>query len=184
MATLSSFKTLVTDKPLLQQTYYRVSFEGLNNIHVGVGDPVDGGKWDLYVQSSKMPGKNLTELELKRHAITFRMPNVVEWDGAWNCTVLLDLSMDMYSTLLRWQREYSDVFQFDAGGERGFPKVNAYIEILDNKYNGTGKGMRLYGIYPRNIPALEFNQETSEYIKPDVEFGYSYADDMVGSNPI
>lgn len=187
MSTLSTFKDLVTAKPLLQQTYYKVSFDNLSFIGTD-GIPssnVLGQYWDIYVQSSKMPGKTLTELELKRHAITFRMPNVVEWDGSWNCTVLLDLSMTGYKQLLRWQSWYSDIHnEHDGGGARGFPKVTAKVEILNNYYEPTGHIMTLYGIYPKVVPALEFNQETSEYIKPDIEFGYSYADDMLKINPL
>jgi hypothetical protein len=196
MATLSSFKSVVAGNKLLQQTYYRVKFEGLSSIGNDIGASYtfdkntfdqaygDSTKWDLYVQATKMPGKTLTELELKRHAITFRMPNVVEWDGTWNCTVLLDLSMNMYKTLLAWQSWYSDIRNKDGGGNRGFPNVSATIEILDNNYNTVKGTMRLYGVYPKNVPALEFSQETSEYIKPDVEFGYSYADDMIANDPI
>lgn len=194
MATLAKFKSLVTDEKLLQQTYYKVTFNGIPNLgnDVAAANGGKGGKsllesenWDLYVQATKMPGKTLTELELKRHAITFRMPNVVEWDGTWNCTVLLDLSMNMYKTLLAWQSVYSNLRVHDGGGARGFPPVTATIQILDNTYNPkSGVKMTLYGVYPKNVPALEFNQETNEYVKPDIEFGYSYADDMIDSNPV
>jgi hypothetical protein len=91
----------------------------------------------------------------------------------------------MYKTLLAWQSWYSNLRVHDGGGARGFPPVTATIQILDNNYEEkSGVKMTLYGVYPKNVHALEFNQETSEYVKPDIEFGYSYADDMIDSNPV
>ena len=40
---------------------------------------------------------------------------------------------------------------------------------------------KIYGIFPKTVPTIDLSQEDSQYIKPTVEFGYSYTDYMAGS---
>lgn len=188
--TLGIFKTKVTSDKLAQQHYYQVKFQNLPKNGKGsnadgkkISDTYDGDTFDIWCQAAKMPGQTLTELELKKHNFLFRMPDHVEFDGTWSVDILIDLSWNNYKRLLAWQNIYYDIAA-DGGGERGFP--NAYAEVipLDNNFKPMSgvPGMKIYGIYPKTVPSIDLSQEDSQYIKPTVEFGYSYTDYMAGGN--
>lgn len=209
MATLSAFKTKVSSEKIAQQHYYRVSFsklgEGQANSGKGYNATIDGAgynqfnndlkisdfqsnsttddNFDIWVQATKLPGATITELELKKHNFTFRMPDHLEFDGSWTCDILMDLSWKNYQRLLKWQTAYYDLAK-SGGGLRGFPTAVATVYMLDNKFDDTNIKMQIYGIYPKVVPAIDLSQEASEYIKPSVEFGFSYTDLMTGKDPL
>lgn len=204
MATLSAFKTKVSSEKIAQQHYYKVSFTNLNNPQAssgnGYNDTIDGAgynklnseitdfmnddNFDIWVQATKLPGATITELELKKHNFTFRMPDHLEFDGSWTCDILMDLSWKNYQRLLKWQTAYYDLAK-SGGGLRGFPTAVAIVQMLDNKFEDKNMPqMKIYGIYPKVVPAIDLSQEASEYIKPSVEFGFSYTDLMSGVDPL
>lgn len=204
MATLSAFKTKVSSEKIAQQHYYKVSFTNLNDPQAlsgnGYNDKIDGAgydklkseitdfmnddNFDIWVQATKLPGATITELELKKHNFTFRMPDHLEFDGSWTCDILMDLSWKNYQRLLKWQTAYYDLAK-SGGGLRGFPTAVAMVQMLDNKFESKNMPqMKIYGIYPKVVPAIDLSQEASEYIKPSVEFGFSYTDLMSGVDPL
>lgn len=204
MATLSTFKTKVSSEKIAQQHYYRVSFSNLGTRQVtgdtGYNDTIDsagykqfndlkisdfesGDNFDIWVQATKLPGATITELELKKHNFTFRMPDHLEFDGSWTCDILMDLSWKNYQRLLKWQTAYYDLAK-SGGGLRGFPTATATVHMLNNKFVDTDIKMQIFGIYPKVVPAIDLSQEASEYIKPSVEFGFSYTDLMTGKDPL
>lgn len=204
MATLSAFKTKVSSEKIAQQHYYKVSFTNLNEPQAssgnGYNDKIDGAgydklkseitdfmnddNFDIWVQATKLPGATITELELKKHNFTFRMPDHLEFDGSWTCDILMDLSWKNYQRLLKWQTAYYDLAK-SGGGLRGFPTAVAMVQMLDNKFESKNMPqMKIYGIYPKVVPAIDLSQEASEYIKPSVEFGFSYTDLMSGVDPL
>lgn len=183
MSTLSTFKTKVTSDKLAQQHYYKVSLFKVPN---GVGSKNNDSNqfqqndvFDIWCQAAKMPGQTLTELELKKHNFLFRMPDHVEFDGTWSVDILIDLSWKNYQRLLAWQNTYYNI-SADGGGERGFPETYAEVKPLNNKFKVMSDvpGMQIYGIYPKTVPTIDLSQEDSQYIKPTVEFGYSYTNYM------
>lgn len=204
--TLGKFKDKVSSEKIAQQHYYRVSFTNLGdsqskggntqgynatldeagykkisqNINVLQSDD----QFDIWVQATKLPGATITELELKKHNFTFRMPDHLEFDGSWTCDILMDLSWQNYKRLLKWQTAYYDLAK-NGGGLRGFPKATAVVQMLDNSFADIANAkMQIFGIYPKVVPAIDLSQEASEYIKPSVEFGFSYTDLMTGSDPL
>lgn len=186
MSTLSTFKTKVTSDKLAQQHYYKVS---LFKVPTGVGSKNNDSNqfqnndtFDIWCQAAKMPGQTLTELELKKHNFLFRMPDHVEFDGTWSVDILIDLSWKNYQRLLAWQNIYYNIAA-DGGGERGFPETYAEVKPLNNKFEEMSgvPGMKIYGIFPKTVPTIDLSQEDSQYIKPTVEFGYSYTDYMSGT---
>lgn len=208
MATLSAFKTKVSSEKIAQQHYYRVSFSNLGTRQVtgntGYNDTIDNAgykqfkdlkisdweskseaddNFDIWVQATKLPGATITELELKKHNFTFRMPDHLEFDGSWTCDILMDLSWKNYQRLLKWQTAYYDLAK-SGGGLRGFPTATAIVHMLNNKFADMGVKMQIFGIYPKVVPAIDLSQEASEYIKPSVEFGFSYTDLMTGQDPL
>ena len=204
MATLSAFKTKVSSEKIAQQHYYKVSFTNLNDSQAssgnGYNDKIDGAgydklkseitdfmnddNFDIWVQATKLPGATITELELKKHNFTFRMPDHLEFDGSWTCDILMDLSWKNYQRLLKWQTAYYDLAK-SGGGLRGFPTAVAIVQMLNNKFESKNMPqMKIYGIYPKVVPAIDLSQEASEYIKPSVEFGFSYTDLMSGVDPL
>lgn len=209
MATLSAFKTKVSSEKIAQQHYYRVSFSKLGESQAasgkGYNDTIDSAgynqfndisikdfestketddNFDIWVQATKLPGATITELELKKHNFTFRMPDHLEFDGSWTCDILMDLSWKNYQRLLKWQTSYYDLAK-SGGGLRGFPTAIATVQMLNNKFESENMPqMKIYGIYPKVVPAIDLSQEASEYIKPSVEFGFSYTDLMTGKDPL
>lgn len=179
--TVAQFKQKITDKKLLQSTYYRVVFDSVK----GSEDNNFGLEtFDLYCQGTDIPGKKLTTLEVKRHGFTLRMPGNMEYDGSWKTTVLMDLSLVGYKNLLKWVAYYSS-FANDVGGERGFPTTTATITLLDNDYKDSKAGkITVYGIFPTEVPALAMKQDASEYLNVDVTFAYSYTNDFVDGDPL
>lgn len=188
MGTLSRFKQAITSDKLLQTTYYKVEFQNVpkyNGTMMLFGSDSGEKSFDLYCQAADLPGKKLTVLEVKKHAFTLRMPNVVEYDGTWKTTVLVNLQLDHYRELLKWQNWYS-ALNNDVGGERGFCDATATVSILDNNFQtkGVGKKLKIYGIFPSEVPALSMKQDSSDYLNADVTFTYSYCDDYSGSDPL
>lgn len=210
--TLGTFKTAVSKLKLAQQHFYKVSIQGLGGKgsehpnSPGLGGSLDersmnnsedfkpsklttttnGGDsydFDIWVQATKLPGATLTELELKKHNFTFRMPDHLEFDGSWTCDVLMDLSYSNYKKLLNWQSAYYNI-QKDGAGLRGFPVATAKVSLLSNDFSNEIAYMNIYGLYPKVVPAIDLSQEASEYIKPTIEFGYSYTDLMMGNDPL
>ena len=207
--TLGTFKTAVSALKLAQQHFYKVSIKGLDTAHpatAGLGGKLDersmsntndskpsslttttnGGtsyNFDIWVQATKLPGATLTELELKKHNFTFRMPDHLEFDGSWSCDVLMDLSYNNYKKLLNWQSAYYNLKK-DGGGLRGFPTAIATVSLLSNDFVTELTHMNIYGLYPKVVPAIDLSQEASEYVKPTIEFGYSYTDFMTGNDPV
>lgn len=179
---VARFKEKITKSKLLQSTYYKVVFDGV----VGSKDNnFELGEFDLYCQGTDIPGKKLSTLEVKRHGFTLRMPGNMEYDGSWKTTVLMDLSLTGYKNLLKWVAYYSS-FANDVGGERGFPSTTATITLLNNNYleaSGAGK-IKIYGIFPTEVPALAMKQDASEYLNVDVTFAYSYTDDFSETDPV
>lgn len=180
---LGQFVEKISTDKLLQQTYFKVEFNfsgapaWLSKLTSSVND---SNSFDIYVQGTTLPGKRISTLELKKHNITIRMPGNVEYDGTWTCELLIDNKLINYRALLAWQNYYSSVAR-SGGGERGFPVATAKIYILDSYYNTVDKGklvQTLYGVYPTNVPELTFSQEGNEYIKPSIEFAYSWSDDV------
>lgn len=184
---LSQFRQKITSEKLLQKQYYKLEFafekqEGGNDIESSQVKEL-AGNFDLYAQSASIPGKNLTTLEVKKHAFTLRMPDQVTFDGSWSVNVLLNLSLSVYKRLLDWQAQYSSL-ECDMGGNRGFPSANAKVYLLNNLFttdNSAGL-MTIYGIFPTKVPQIDLSQEESAYLTPTVEFAYSYHDDFVGSD--
>lgn len=205
MATLSAFKTKVSSEKIAQQHYYKVSFSNLSIDQTASGKGYNGTinnasydkfndvditafekeeNFDIWVQAAKLPGATITELELKKHNFTFRMPDHIEFDGSWTCDILMDLSWKNYQRLLKWQTAYYDLAK-SGGGLRGFPTATANVQMLNNNFKSDDMPkMQIFGIYPKVVPAIDLSQEASEYIKPSVEFGFSYTDLMTGIDPL
>ena len=185
---LSQFRQAISKDKLLQKQYFSIQF--LADSNAG-GDKVDGSAKDLfksfniYAQSASVPGKNLTTLEVKKHAFSLKMPDQVTFDGTWSVNVLLNLSLSYYKRLLEWQAQYSSL-ECDMGGIRGFPGVKAGVQILNNlfKADKTAGKITMYGIFPTKVPQIDLSQEESAYLTPTVEFAYSYHDDFTDKDPI
>lgn len=176
MGTLSVFKTALSAKKALQEDFYRVSFV---SVPTGVGfgpdtDPKDS--FDIWCQGTDLPGRKLSVLEIKKHNFSLRMPDRMEYDGSWKTTVLLDMSLSGYQKLMKWQENYSN-FGNDVGGNRGFPVGTAEVQVLDNLFQPNGPKMRIYGIFPSEVPAISFKQDSSNVLTVDVTFTYSYCTD-------
>ncbi len=181
--TLSVFKSALSKKKALQTDFYKVTF---TTIPQDVKFDNSGEEsFDIWCQGTDLPGRTLTTLEIKKHGFKLNMPNRIEYDGKWKTTILLDLSLDGYKKLMKWQEIYSSLGK-DMGGARGFPSGVAKIQVLDNLFEETNIAMSVYGIFPTSIPAIQFKQESSETITVDVEFGYSYCSDhtMGSSDPL
>lgn len=176
MGTVAIFRDKISEKKLLQSTYYKVSFTQLPG-GVGKDDDFFDTDFDIFCQGTDIPGKKLTTLEVKRHGFTLRMPGNMEYDGSWKTTVLMDLSLQGYQKLLEWVNVYSN-WDKEIGGDRGFPSGTAEIKILDNTYNETSQAITVYGIFPTEVPALSMKQDASEYLNVDVTFAYSYTNDF------
>lgn len=170
MGTVAKFKTALTSRKGLQEDFYKVSFE---NCPINALTGTD--EFDLWCQAATIPGRQLSVLEIKKHNFTIRMPDRMTYDGKWSVTVLLDLNLTTYKWLLKWQEYYSN-FKNDIGGERGFPTGTAIVTTLDNKFeeNTQVKPFKIFGIFPSNVPNVEFKQDSSGYLNPQVEFTYSY----------
>lgn len=180
---LSQFRQKITSEKLLQKQYYKLEFafeqrEGGSDIESSQVQELKGN-FDLYAQSASIPGKNLTTLEVKKHAFSLKMPDQVTFDGTWSVNVLLNLSLSVYKRLLDWQAQYSSL-ECDMGGTRGFPSANAKVYLLNNlfKTDGSAGLMTIYGIFPTKVPQIDLSQEESAYLTPTVEFAYSYHDDF------
>lgn len=184
--TLSVFKSALTAKKVLQTDFYKVSFTTVpSGVGLGKDEKSEDESFDIWCQGTDLPGRTMTVLEIKKHGFKFNMPNRIEYDGKWKTSVLLDMSLDGYKKLLKWQEVYSN-FGDDIGGERGFPTGVAQIQLLDNKFEPNGPAISIYGVFPTSVPAVSFKQDSSEAITVDVEFGYSYCSELgnAGVDPI
>lgn len=173
--TLAKFKQEITTNKLLQEDYFKVHFENL---------PIDNdldlpSEFDIWCQGADLPGRSLSVLEVKKHNFTLRMPDRITYDGTWNVSVILDLSLTGYKALLAWQRYYSN-FETDMGGERGLPSATATITLLDNNFKTSENAgqFKIYGIFPSQVPNISMKQDSSNYLTPQVTFTYSWCDDF------
>lgn len=177
MGTLNVFKSALSSKKVLQTDFYKVSF---TTVPSGVDiktDTTSQDSFDIWCQGTDLPGRTMTVLEIKKHGFKFNMPNRIEYDGKWKTSILLDMSLEGYKKLLKWQEVYSN-FAKDIGGRRGFPAGVATIQLLNNLFEETGQKMAIYGVFPTSVPAISFKQDSSEAITVDVEFGYSYCSEI------
>ena len=173
MYTLSNFKTTALKfKKLLQQHFYKIQFNGLNSLSTGVTN-LEKTDLEVWVQSTKLPSQKLTTQDITKCAITFKMPDHVDYDRTWTCEVLMSLSMEQYKSLMDWQRHYSDL-TIDGGGDNSFPDVSATVILCDNLFNETNRKITLYGVFPEEVPEIDLTTEDSQYLKPSVTFGFSY----------
>lgn len=189
MGTLSQFKQAITKDKLLQTTYYKVEFQNVptfeNSKELFGSSGSNAKSFDIYCQATDLPGKKLSVLEVKKHGFTLRMPNVIEYDGTWKTTVLVNLQLEHYRGLLYWQNHYSSL-KNDMGGARGFSDATATVTILDNNFQekAVGKKIKIYGIFPSEVPALSMKQDSSDYLNADCTFTYSYCDDYLATDPL
>lgn len=168
---LKTLKERITSKHLLQNHYFKVTFDPISN--VAESGSFFTGSFDIFCQGATLPGKSLNSLDVKRHNITLKMPDHVTWDGTWTPEVLVDLSMDGYKTLQDWMNYYSNVAVSGAGA-RGFPPTNATVTILDNNFQETEHKMKIFGIFPTKIPDISFAHTSSSYVTQQITFTYSY----------
>lgn len=187
---LASFKQRITDDKLLQTTFYKVSFQNvpvLSNFNGASNQEIMSDSFDLYCQATDLPGKTLSVLEVKKRGFTLRLPNVVEYSGDWKTTILLNLSLSGYRSLLAWQAVYSDLKK-GLGGERGMTTAQAIVTILDNNFNETTTNLNnklvIYGIFPKEVPTISMKHDASETITVDATFAYSYTNDFGTDDPL
>lgn len=185
--TLKEFRATLLENQktkLLQKHFYRVTFDNVGSI-IDTDDFAGDEEFDLYCQATSLPNKSMEALEVKKHGFTFRFPSgVINYDGSWSTTILLDVSMEGYKKLLNWFNHYSNLKNGGAG-ERGFPTATASVHILDNQLQDIDDAiMTIYGIFPTSVPSVELSQEDPEHATIDVEFAYSYTDDMAKDNPL
>ena len=184
---LAKFKNKITADKLLQTTFFRLNFVG--TIPVGTGfDKLNIEEFDLYCQGTDLPGKTLTNLEIKKRGFTLRLPNVIEYSGEWKTSVLLNMSLSGYKALLGWQNAYSDL-RSGLGGMRGATGVNAEVIMLNERFEEAGGAagkLIIYDIFPKEVPAISMKHDTSESITVDVTFNYSYTNDFSadGADPL
>lgn len=186
--TLQKFRATLLESSttkLLQKHFYRVTFDNIKSDKVDTTDFAGGKEFDLYCQATSLPNKSMEALEVKKHGFTFRFPSgVINYDGTWSTTILLDVSMEGYKQLLKWFNYYSNLRDGGAG-ERGFPTAEAKVHILNNQLEDIDDAiMTIYGIFPTSVPSVELSQEDPEHATIDVEFAYSYTNDMDGGNPL
>lgn len=186
--TLAKFKQEITTNKLLQEDYFKVSFQNLPKSTTTTKISIDEhlelpSGFDIWCQGADLPGRSLSVLEVKKHNFTLRMPDRITYDGTWTVSIILDLSLKGYKNLLKWQRYYSN-FENDMGGERGLPGATATITLLDNNFKElSGGAFKIYGIFPSQVPSISMKQDSSNYLTPQVTFTYSWCDDF-GENKL
>ncbi len=176
MASLKNFTEEIAANRVRQQHQFMISIFNVSQNFTMTGDINKlGSNFDLYVQSTSLPERTLTDYELKKHGFTFRMPDILEFPGEWNTSMLLDQNMDIMRNLTRWQEGFSSLSN-NMGGERFYGIAEAKVYALDHnmKKMSTDQTIVIKGLFPKTIPTVELTHEGTEVIKPDITWTYQY----------
>jgi hypothetical protein len=130
---------------------------------------------DLYVSTSAIPGKTISQIEIQRYGITFRLPGPVEFEGTFNTTVRLDANLDIHKALLDMQNVFSDL-EKSGGGERGIPNYTSRLYLLDKNMNESESDnvIVIAGIFPSEVGEVELSHEEADISTCDVTWTYQY----------
>ncbi len=128
----------------------------------------------IYVRTAVLPGKSITNNQVKYMGLEFNVPGTVIYDGsaAWTVKFLCDEAHNIRSKLVAWMTEIFDVES--STGRYGVPIETATLALLDKSLNPVRK-YNLVGVYVQKVADISYNIEGSG--KPldfDVTLSYQF----------
>jgi hypothetical protein len=161
-------------REVARQHQFRVT-----SISTGFGQDVPEGINDLenklLVESTTLPQRNINNVPLNFHGVDFNLPGNAKYTGsdAWNVTFRLDQQLNIRRIFEDWTTAVFD----DRTTAGSIVRSNdAYMVIsLFDQMGSSHDQYVLWGIYPTEVGALEYNVGTDgDVVTCQVTLAYHY----------
>lgn len=89
-----------------------------------------GDDFRFYAVSASLPGRKVNTTEAPYHAVTFRLPNNIEFESPWTVTVRSDMALEIRDRIEGWSNDHANLLM-GGGGKKRIPLEVAYVDLLD-----------------------------------------------------
>ena len=134
--------------------------------------PTGMGGW-LYWNSASVPGRSITDMPIKYQGFEFHAPGVVKYDSPWKVQFRTPGDFLVRNALEQWSFETKNDETSCGSFQLPCPSTSIDIGLLDSKCRIV-RQYRLVGVYPGNIGAIAYSQDSVEVTTFDVEFFYQW----------
>lgn len=131
----------------------------------------------LLVESANIPARSINNVPVNFHGIDFNLPGNAKYTGSdsWNTTWRVDQKLNLRRVMEEWQ-----TFVFNdriSGGSITRANDASLTMTLFDQFGMSHSTYTLYGIYPTEVGALDYNVGTDgDIVTMDVTFAYHYWD--------
>ena len=139
-------------------------------------DPIMAGNWMVFMQTAKVPGRDISNHQLPYMGLQFNVPGTVTYTGsdAWDVTFRMPQDYGIRNILESW---HFDVFNDETStGQLTIPCPNHTIELA--LLNNAGRSIRqytLYGVYIKTLGDVEYDvTDGGEPVTFNATFAYQY----------
>jgi hypothetical protein len=119
---------------------------------------------NVYITTANLPGYAVTNQTVPFMGLVFNVPGSATFPGSenWAVTFRADMNLNIRQKLINWQSSIFNAFPNTTGQSTGnyAPKgieSTAILTVHDRDGN-TVRGLRLIGVWPVSIEAVQYNQ--------------------------
>jgi hypothetical protein len=132
----------------------------------------------LYVESTTLPGRSITNIPVPFMGLVFNVPGTATYNnsGAYSVTFRIPQGLSVRRKFEQWSREiFNDI---DSSGEYNIPSnaiTNQMEMVLIDKKGEALRTYTFYGVYCQNIGDINLDITTAgEIMKQQVTLAYQY----------
>jgi hypothetical protein len=132
----------------------------------------------LYVESTTLPGRSITNIPVPFMGLVFNVPGTATYNnsGAYSVTFRIPQGLSVRRKFEQWSREiFNDI---DSSGEYSIPSnavTNQMEMVLIDKKGEALRTYTFYGVYCQNIGDINLDITTAgEIMKQQVTLAYQY----------
>jgi len=132
----------------------------------------------LYVESTTLPGRSITNIPVPFMGLVFNVPGTATYNnsGAYSVTFRIPQGLSVRRKFEQWSREiFNDI---DSSGEYSIPSnavTNQMQMVLIDKKGEALRTYTFYGVYCQNIGDINLDITTAgEIMKQQVTLAYQY----------
>lgn len=135
-----------------------------------------GYRFSLLCTSVTFPGKSIETAEVNLSSFTVRYAGRETYDGSFNVTFVELTTSEVFSRLQSWAKLCFDTMT----GIQALPEVyksDASLFLLNDSRMPVAR-FKIVGLWPRELPQLDFDSAASDTVTYQATFSYDYWIDM------
>jgi len=170
---IEAFYTALTRREVARQHQFRITH--INPGFDGAIDGIDDFETKLYVESTTLPGRSITNQALNYHGLEFNLPGNAKYESssAWEVVFRMDQNLNIRRIFEDWSFA---VFN-DRKASGSITRSNgSYLTMTHFDQQGMFTSQyTFWGIYPQTVGALTYNIGTDgEVVTMPVTFAFHY----------